>query len=193
MHAAGYNFRVCTGRPYRLYAALAGVDNPSDALLQLPPRHNLSNRRRPPNLPARSKVPEGHHPNNRLHLRLCAVGRAPFPPNPPSPLRGEAETPLVKRARSSSFGSSLPEEVGAAARPNDIMNNPTSSPQLPDCLPYLRSEGEGSLSAPAEARHQRKNQPHGTAERNTWKIQLKKDMATNREPLETFVFAGQSK
>lgn len=184
------------GRPCRLYAALAGVDNPSDAFQQPAPRPNLNKRHRPSNLPARSSTPECHQPNDHLHRSLGTVGRAPSPPHSPSPLQGEAETPAVKRARSPSYGSSPPEAAieGAAARPNDVNNNNLTCSPLPrDCLPHPRSEGEGSLDVPAETQQQQHNQRPGTAERKSWKMQLKEDMATGREPSKTFVFAGQGK
>lgn len=201
-HAAGHHVISGAGWARRLYAALAGVDNPSDAFLQPPPRHNLNKRHRPSNLPApRGNAPDFQYPNSHLPLLLRTVGRAPSPPNSSSPLQGEAETPTsVKRARSPSYGSSPPEAViggaaadaAAAARPNGI-DKPTHPSLVRDCLPYLRSEGEGRLSTPARAQQQRKNQRFGTAECKTWKMRLKEDMATGREPSKTFVFAGSSK
>lgn len=199
-HACHRSSYSGAGRSCRLYAALAGVDNPTDAFLQPSPRHNLSKGHRPYGIPARSSAPEGPCPNSDLPLRLRAVGRAPSTPKPPSPLQGDAETqtPTVKRARSPSYGSFPPKAVteGAAASPNDIDidNHITYSPLVRDCKPHLQSGREASLSTPAEAQQQqRKHQRSGTTECKTWKMQLKEDMATGREPLKTFVFAGQSK
>eukprot|EP00903_Cladosiphon_okamuranus_P018060 g16621.t1 len=166
-----------------LYAALAGVDNPSEAFLQ----------------PAWSSAPECPYPNNEVPIRLRTVGRASSPRKPASPLQMDAETqiPSVKRIRSLSNGSFPPEAAteGAAAIVNGvhIEHDTAYSPLVRDCWSYLRLETEGNLSAPAEAQQQRRNQRPGTVERQTWRLRLKEDMATGREPLKTFVFAGQSK
>eukprot|EP00752_Nemacystus_decipiens_P004163 g3807.t2 len=152
-----------------LYAALAGVDNPSDAFLQRPPRHNLSKRYRPSKLPPpRSSAPDYHVP-----LRLRTIDRAPCPPNPPSPLHGETEN-----------------------RDTDDHNgidSPTCSPLVGDCLSHLRSEGVRRVSTPPEAQQQGRNRRFENTECNTWKMRLKQDLAAGREPDDTFVFAGLSR
>ena len=179
----------------RLYASFAGVEEPFDAFLQPPPRHNLSKRHQPPAAPPRSSSSTPgycHHPRHRRsrHCGALASGAPPSPISPspsPSPL-DEAETRSVKRARSPTHGYSPAGAVTTegAARPNQI-TNPAHSLLPEGYLPHdLCSAGEGPAPESAEIRHRGRGP-------ETWKMRLKEDVAAGRKPLETFVFAGQSK
>ncbi len=172
----------------RLYAALAGVEEPFDAILQPPPRHDLSNRLQPSAVPPRSSASDQDHLHH-VQLGHCraSAGRAPHSPNAPSlsPL-AEAEPPPVKRSRSRSHGCPPAEAVaaGAAAPPNDTSKPAACSLRVGERS--LRAGAGGRVSEPAET--QRRGY-----QRKSWKMRLKEDMATGRKPSETFVFAGQSK
>jgi len=169
----------------RLYAALAGVDEPFDAFLQSPPRHNLSKQLQPSAVPPRSSAPDRDHPHHpQLGHRGVLASRAPHSPNAPTP--SSNEPPAVKRSRSGSHGCPHAEAAttGAAARPNDT-NKPAAC-SLRVGQRDLRAGGEGRVSEPAETQQRGR-------QLKTWKMRLKEGIATGRKPSETFVFAGQSK
>jgi len=173
----------------RLYAALAGVEEPFDAFLQPPPRHNLSKRLQPSAVPLQSNAPDHDHPR---HLQLGHCGAlsstallSQSVPSLLSPL-DKTEPPAAKRSRPGSHGCPPAEEVTArvAACPNDTSKPAACSLRVGQR--DLRAGGEGRVSEPAETQQRGR-------QLKTWKMRLKEGIATGRKPSETFVFAGQSK
>lgn len=190
----------------RLYAALAGVEKPSDAFLQPPRRppspspsppppphrRSLNGRRQPSDLLAQSSTPDYGHLGTAVRISSP-------PPNSRSPPEGAAETPEAKRARSPSCHASSPHTAvaviggtaaAAAAHPSDANDAATSGV----CFPPLLSGKGGCVSAPAEAQQRRTGRRWPWREgQKRWKMRLKRDLVTDREPSETFAFAGQKK
>ncbi|CAM9749317.1 unnamed protein product [Scytosiphon promiscuus] len=190
----------------RLYAALAGVENPSDAFLQPPPRHSFGPRCQQSDLIAPSSPPDGHdvyhthHPNQRNH---SANGSPPtrwssrplLPGNPGSP-------GLRKRPRSDPRGEQAVLKGRAAARSCDNVAA-VASPMSGGCLPrpppargmsVLGRTEQCNQRQPQDQRHQPSGPGRaGGGQRGAWRRRLKRDLATGKEPSDTFAFAGQQK
>lgn len=168
----------------RLYAALAGVEDPALALFQPPRlsrspppiRRSLHGRRQSSNLLARSRTPGSY--TNIGHLDTSAGSSSSNPTSSRSPPE-RADTPATKRARSTVEATSLPHAVvtgGTAAA----------------------TSGRAEVGVCAFDTAETQQQPVGRrwperADRNTWKMRLKGDLVTGREPSETFAFEGQRK
>ncbi|CAM9284032.1 unnamed protein product [Laminaria digitata] len=200
----------------RLYAALAGVENPEDALLQPPlsppppppaplalaPPQKL-NRRQPSGGALPSISPDRHH-HHHLHRHLCGdtSSSSPSLSTPPSP----SEVPVgVKRGRHCRPPPDKPAAAAATAaggegthRPNDDNG---ADKQLPrSALPgdFWTGGGEGgaecrgggaqsgSLGPTVEQPKPRRLCRPGVPQ--AWKGRLRRGLAAGSEPSEMFLF-----